>query len=288
MDTKVVQNALGGIETILSKAKRALREVIYEEFGGSDDLGSYESPRDAMVFHFDQMYDHLLVILEAAEMPEARANLIERWAEFKKLDGGLRHTEQFGDFDHLTSPVIQFLDHLVSALRMTVSNEITSEEAWTLTRLETMLKDTDVLVHRRNKIIGDEMDLQEVMHDYLKACFRSFVHNPQIGGTVKNFKPDCGIKDIGAAIEFKIAHTKEEAVKAFSGVVEDSAGYKGSKDWTKFFAVFYQAEPFLPRADVESDLKRIGAASWKAILVNGKTSRKPKATKAKQLQKANR
>lgn len=286
MDKEVVKNALGGIDAILSKARRALREVIYEEFGGGDDLGSYESPRDAMVFHFDQIYDHLLVVLEAAEMPEARANLIAKWSSFKKLKGGLRHTNQFGNFDHLTSPVIEFLDHLVSALRMTVSNEITSEEAWTLTRLETMLKDTDVLVHRRGKVISDEMDLQEVMHDYLRACFRGFVHNPQIGGTIKNFKPDCGLKDIGAAIEFKIAHSKEDAVKAFSGVVEDTAGYKGSKDWTKFFAVFYQAEPFLPRADVESDLKRIGAASWKAILVNGKTTRKQKATRAKKLQKA--
>ena len=72
MDKEVVKNALGGIDTILSKAKRALREVIYEEFGGGDDLGSYESPRDAMVFHFDQIYDHLVVVLEAAEMPEGR------------------------------------------------------------------------------------------------------------------------------------------------------------------------------------------------------------------------
>jgi hypothetical protein len=75
MDKDVVKNAIGGIDNILSKATRALRELEYDRFGGSDDLGSYESPENAMVFHFHQLYDHLLIVLEAAEMPAARADL---------------------------------------------------------------------------------------------------------------------------------------------------------------------------------------------------------------------
>jgi hypothetical protein len=55
MDKDLVKNAIGGIDAILSKAKRALRELIYEKFGGGDDLGGYESPSDAMVYHFDQL-----------------------------------------------------------------------------------------------------------------------------------------------------------------------------------------------------------------------------------------
>jgi hypothetical protein len=78
------------------------------------DLGGYESPSDAMVFHFDQLYGHLLVILEAAEMPEARADLIAKWSEFKKFKGGVRYTDQSDDFDHLTSPV---LDRLIECVR---------------------------------------------------------------------------------------------------------------------------------------------------------------------------
>src|SRR5208337_4942805 len=99
MDKDVVKNAVGGVDAILSKAKRALRELIYERFGGGDDLGGYESPIDAMVYHFHQLYDHLLLVLEAAEMPEARTDLIAKWGDFKKLKGGLRHTNQFRDFD---------------------------------------------------------------------------------------------------------------------------------------------------------------------------------------------
>jgi hypothetical protein len=105
-DKEVVSNALGGIDKILSKAKRALREMEFEKFGRGDDLGSYESPTDAMVFHLEELYDHLLVILEAAQMGDARSHLITQWAEFKGFKSGLRHTKQFGDFDHLDSPAL--------------------------------------------------------------------------------------------------------------------------------------------------------------------------------------
>ena len=280
MDKDVVKNAIGGIDGLLSKAKRALREVIYEKFGGGDDLGGYESPIDAMAYHFDQLYDHLLIVLEAAEMPEARADLIAKWAEFKKLKSGLRHTDQFGDFDHLTSPVVEYLDHLVSALRMTVSNEITSEEAWTLARLEALLDDGSALVHRRKKAPATEKEFQEIMQDYLRACFSDFDPSPKIPGTIKNFKPDCGIIGIRAAIEFKLAHTEEEAKVALSGIIEDTAGYKGALEWTRFYAVIYQAHPFLPKSHMKSDMKRIGALTWTPVLLNGKTTRKRRKSKS--------
>ncbi len=134
---------------------------------------------------------------------------------------------------------------------------------------------------RRGKAPADEGELQEIMHDYLRACFPDFVFNPRIGGSIKSFIPDCGIRSINAAIEFKIAHTKEQAVKAYSGIVEDTVGYKGSKDWTRFFAVIYQAKPFLPKSHLRSDMQRIGAATWTPIPVNGETKRKARSKKTK-------
>jgi hypothetical protein len=152
---------------------------------------------------------------------------------------------------------------------MTVSDSISSEEAWTLSRLEAMLRDTSVLVHRRKNPPSNEPELQEIMHDYLKACFPDFRPNPPIGGSLKTFKPDCGVANVGAAIEFKFVRTEGEAAVAFSGIAEDSAGYKGSKDWTRFYAVIYQAQPFISETQLQNDLKRIGAVTWKAIVVNG-------------------
>ena len=138
-----------------------------------------------------------------------------------------------------------------------------------------MLEDTDSLVHRRTPPApGKEGDVQKIMHDYLSASFPDFRVNPPIGGNLKNFKPDCGIASVGAAIEFKIVHTKEQVSKAFSGIAEDSAGYKGSKDWTRFYAVIYQAQPFASRSQFRSDMKRIGATAWRTILVNGPTKKK--------------
>jgi hypothetical protein len=112
------------------------------------------------------------------------------------------------------------------------------------------------------------------MHDYLSACFPDFMKNPSIGGALKNFKPDCGITSVGAAIEFKFVRDEGQVATAFSGVAEDSAGYKGSKDWTRFYAVIYQAEPFMLESHLRSDLKRIGAATWTPIIVNGPTKNK--------------
>ena len=59
--------------------------------------------------------------------------------------------------------------------------------------------------------------------------------------------------------------------------MEDTGGYKGSKDWTRFYAVMYQAKPFILKSQLQSDMKRIKAATWKAILINGDT--KPKRKK---------
>jgi REase_DpnII-MboI len=193
-------------------------------------------------------------------MPEARASLIEAWRGFKTK--GLGHTNDNPEFDISESPALTFLERVIQGLRISVSEAISSEQAWTLSRLEAMLRDTPALVHRRRAVPANEIELQEIMHDYLSACFPDFRENPAIGGTLKNFKPDCGIAGVGAAIEFKIVHAREQMAFAFSGVAEDTAGYKGSKDWTRFYAVIYQAQPFTLESHLRSDLKRIGAATW--------------------------
>lgn len=145
-----------------------------------------------------------------------------------------------------------------------------------------MLRDTPNLVHRRPQAPANEHELQQIMHDYLDACFPDFVHRPRIHGTLKNFEPDCGIRSVGAAIEFKFVRTRDQVATAFSGIVEDAAGYKGSKDWTRFYSVIYQAEPFTSESKFRNELKRIGAVTWEAFVVHGPTeSTKGRAKKAR-------
>jgi hypothetical protein len=282
MDVAVVKNAVGSLDKLLSEAKRALLGVEIEVFGdrGYGNAPGYEYPREAMKALLEELYDVLLVVLEAADMPETRASLISTWRGF--IDGkGLAHTINNGKFENCESAALTFLDRLIKGLRTSISESMSSEDAWTLSRLEAMLRDTPALVHRRQKRPASEAELQEIMHDYLIACFPDFRPNPPIGGALKNFKPDCGIASVGAAVEFKIVHNKKEVAVAFSGVAEDTAGYRGSKDWTRFYSVIYQSEPFMLESHLRSDLKRIGAATWKAIVVNGPTKRKVKKVGAR-------
>jgi len=200
---------------------------------------------------------------------ETRRALIDAWRDFRGK--GLSLTIDNPEFESCESPALTFLNHMMHGLRIAVSEAISSEEAWKLIRLEAMLRDTAGLVRRRQSALANESELQKIMHDYLSACFSDFTENPAIGGTLKNFKPDCGITSVGAAIEFKIVHNEDQVATAFSGVAEDTAGYQGSKDWTRFYAVIYQAEAFMLESHLKSDLKRIGAATWTPIVVNGPT-----------------
>ena len=282
MDMEVVKNAVGSLERLLSQAKRALRQIEREVFGdhGHGDAGGYENPRAAMKAFLEELHGVLLVVLEAAEMLETRASLINTWGAFDRK--GLGRTENNHEFEFCESPALTFLERMIRGLRMSVTDTISSEEAWTLSRLEAMLDDTAVLVHRSGKAPANESELQDIMHDYLRAAFPGdFRPNPPIRGALKKFIPDCGIRSVGAAIEFKIVHTKEQVAVAFDGIAADVSGYRGSKDWTRFYAVFYQAQPFMSKSEVRSELKRIGAIGWTPIVVNGPTGSRTKKTGGK-------
>lgn len=286
MNAEVARNAVGALDKLLSDARRALREIGAQIFGYGLEGGWYEYPEAVLEDRLSKLHDLLLIVLEAAELPGVRASVIEAWEGFVSQKKGLLYQECDSEFESCTNPALTFLERVVEGLRITVTDEISSEEAWTLNRLEAMLRDTAGLVHRREAHPEDELELQEIMHDYLSACFPDFRHNPDIGGTLKNFKPDCGIASVRAAVEFKIVHSKEQVATAFSGVSEDTASYKGSRDWTRFYAVVYQAEPFMLESHLRSDLKRIGAATWTPVVVNGPTKPKvKKGSKAKQTPK---
>lgn len=103
-------------------------------------------------------------------MPETRASLVDAWREFR--DGkGLEHTNDNEEFQTCESPALTFLERLIQGLRMTVSEAISSGAAWTLSRLEAMLRDTPGLAHGRQTAPANEIKLQEIMHDYLSAAF---------------------------------------------------------------------------------------------------------------------
>lgn len=86
MNKSVVKNAIGTLDKLLSEAKNALAQVEREVFNlwNRDNSVSFEYPREAMAEFLQELHDVLLVVLEAAEMPEARTSLIKEWDRDKR------------------------------------------------------------------------------------------------------------------------------------------------------------------------------------------------------------
>jgi hypothetical protein len=159
---------------------------------------------------------------------------------------------------------------------------MTSAEAYDLGRLERILRETAMLVRRRGIIPKGELDVQAVMHDYLGAFFTEYTRNITIPKVIKNFKPDGGVRDLKAAIEFKYAVNDKEVADALSGIYEDMAGYAGSADWSRFYSVLYQTEPFVSENRFSKAISRGGSYSWVPIVVTGSGNREAKSVKKRE------
>jgi hypothetical protein len=159
---------------------------------------------------------------------------------------------------------------------------MTSAEAYDLGRLERILRETAMLVRRRGIIPKGELDVQAVMYDYLGAFFTEYTRNITIPKVIKNFKPDGGVRDLKAAIEFKYAVNDKEVADALSGIYEDMAGYAGSADWSRFYSVLYQTEPFVSENRFSKAISRGGSYSWVPIVVTGSGNREAKSVKKRE------
>ena len=112
MEIAVVKNAIGSLDELLSKAKQALWHVQREVFGISVNEG-YAYPREVMKELLEELCDVLLVVLEAADMRETRASLINKWRVFID-DKGLGHTNDYQECHNCDSPALTFLEHLIN------------------------------------------------------------------------------------------------------------------------------------------------------------------------------
>ncbi|KXK31796.1 MAG: hypothetical protein UZ01_00748 [Candidatus Brocadia sinica] len=182
-------------------------------------------------------------------------------------------------YDFADSKPYAYLSSVVDALRSTSGDEQSPHDSYELAQLETILRRTPVLVHRRGSPPTGEHDVQTVMHDYLSAFFTEYRHPIKIHGVIREFEPDGGVRNLRTAIEFKYAASKTEVSRALGGIFEDVSGYAGSLDWTRFYTVIYQTAPFESEDRIRSELTRAGVVTWKSILVTGPGKRKLKVAK---------
>ncbi len=268
MDASRIRAALSDLERELERARGAKTQIENEATGRPTEGGSYEEPKAALGSILKGMYEVLLVVLEAAGLPNTRSRLLERWTQFEKANEIERAT-YLEQYDYVESKPYEYLSTLVDGLRSASGDDRSPSDSFELAQLETILRRTPVLVHRRGKVPTGELDVQQVMHDYLGAVFIEYKHPLKIRGIVRDFEPDGGVRNLGAAIEFKFAATKAAVSHALGGIFEDVSGYAGSRDWTRFYSVIYQIAPFESEDRIRSELTRAGAITWKAILVTG-------------------
>jgi hypothetical protein len=234
--------------------------------------GAYEDPKAALASILNDIQEMLLIVLEAADLPQTRGRLIEKWQALDK-EKGIGSSSYNHQFDYLECPSFEYVSTLIEGLRLVSGDTTSSLESYELAKLATLLRKAPTLLHWRGIEPRGEMDLQNVMHDYLRAWFTEYKHPLTIAGIVKDFKPDGGIRNLRAAIEFKYANSREEVAKSLGGIFEDAGGYSGSLDWTRFYSLIYQTEPFETEDRVRSEITRAGLVTWKAILVTGSGSR---------------
>jgi hypothetical protein len=261
----VLRAALPGLEAELNSVQSTHRkwEAFWPEREDTDET--------LEKFRFDHKIAALFRLCQfcllAAGLSENAAVLKANW--------DASETEKWNfDFDYLDSERLDLLKECIFGIRIISVGGENSINGIERERLITLLDSTAQLVANRSIIPTNEQQVKVVMHDYLSVCFPSdFAKALTISGTLKNFQPDAGILSLEAAIEFKFATTEEAFKQQYSGILEDANGYKGSKDWTEFYAVFYMTSPFATKRKIELELRRKGIENWHVIPVYGGGSR---------------
>lgn len=294
MNQELLLKTCLGLELALADVEKSYRDFESDElFEINIGEKRYTSNENKILFeyHLNRCQMIFLVALDGLQLASTYQRLATDWELFKQK--GLTVTQFLPDFDVLESPPLMYLKHILEGLNAMRSTEETAIEEYRMKTLMDILNDTACLVYERNKNPQKEHDVQHIMHDYLNAFFPDFTTNIVIPGSIKNFKPDSGIRGLRVAIEFKFANNKKEVSKALSGIFEDIAGYSGSRDWTKFISVVYMTGPWEMSSRFKSDLLRSGTQSWTPILVNGAGERAntssvqvtPKKTKSNKAEK---
>lgn len=269
---KQIQSICTSLDIALAEARDTVNTINTKTISGHYGTDPYDFLDEQLEYFLTKAFRLTAIALEQLDLPRTRRQLTSDFRSFEKK--GLSKTRFLPDFDSTECKPLECLQHYVDGIRLLSDTTESSLEQHERSRLEVLLRDTAVLTRKRGIAPRKEQDIQDVMNDYLSAAFPSYSTGFSIAGTLKNFKPDGGVRNLRTAIEFKFANSEQELNTALGGVFEDIAGYSGSDDWTRFYSVVYMTEPFKSEAAFGGDLKRAGATAWQAVLVNGSGQRK--------------
>ncbi|HLL04770.1 MAG TPA: hypothetical protein VK539_29565 [Myxococcaceae bacterium] len=252
----VLRRALPGLRIILEEAQR-----VRDRVEAGDPVADEHFP-----YYLKRLYGATALALEAAGLLDARRDLQTEWQQATANGVGNLVKDPF---DFVFSPAIGVIYNVIEGIKAVVGQSLDPIDAYNLDRFEKMLRRTAELIHRQAIQPKSEADIQRVMDELLSAAFVDYSPQIPISGIIKNFKPDGGVRSIKAAVEFKYVKSPQEVRVALSGILEDTAGYRGSADWVRFYSVIYMTGPYESEARFAEELRRVEAPAWTPILVNG-------------------
>ena len=267
------------IESDLEKAEAA-RSQLENETVGDRPTGGLELPQEALKGYVESAATRLAVALDIAGLPGSQAQLAERWKEFSKKKDGVADTHFYPDVDWLECPALHYLQSLVSGMRVARGKDTDLTERYELNKLELLLEKIPHMLLAEGTAPENEKQIRDVAHKYLEIYFTQYTKDVQIQGPVRPFKPDAGVINLKAAIEFKFATTRDEMHREIGQLFEDTSGYANSLDWKRFYFVLYQTQALISKDRLKAELEKASRKNWIPVLVSGAGTRKTR-TEAK-------
>lgn len=181
------------------------------------------------------------------------------------------------EIDHYWSgePYSVFLakiNKFLSSFEFTESSREKYERISGLQYLETILKNTAVIISKNKLSPKTETEVYSAVRSTLEFVFASS-KSPKSNfiKTAKEYKPDILIPELYAAVEYKYAADEQKLKSTIEQIAADVKGYTGDKGYNIFYAVFYVTEDFWGQtkfSKVWSDQKF--PKNWIPIYIVGK------------------
>ncbi|CAN7636648.1 hypothetical protein LJR234_005064 [Mesorhizobium amorphae] len=231
---------------------------------------TYDLAEASFVYNVEKAFREIGMLAERLGLPQTKVDLVARRKSIKKMTGAAL-IEMLEDF---YSPVLGELDATFEAMAVMVDGSATTG----MSMLESILKNTAGIIADRELDPQEELAVDHAIAKIVRYAFPDFVDKPQIDKAVTKYKPDFGVKSLGALVEYKFAVDETGVKVALEGISADMINYAGDPNWGKFYAVIYTTLPILHANVIEEHFrsKTKEGDRWSIIFVNGPGRQGPK------------
>ncbi len=268
------------LDELLAEAQRLANEL--EQFcyiRTADD--EYYEEEDLLALQLKDTQTQLVYVLMSALESMGFHELLRRLSawfdseDWKPTD--LRMAPWIGEF---YNPALNQLHSYLSALEPYLPDSSGEHiREYNRERLRKFLLSTPSIIRDAKIIPSKEKDVQDEVYRVMRYAFPDAERELTIKKTLKNCKPDFGVRSLGVAIEYKFVDSEQDLKTHLGGIYEDIHGYAGSSDWTSFIGIIYMTDAFCTPAQLESEIALSNVPdSWEVLAVTGKGARQKKKT----------